>query len=168
MKSLHFLATLAFVWLSNSVILPSSVVAADRLENEHLKELLLRIYQKTGMSVPKVGDPNFPNVVFVTQQFLNGMVCKNRNCNAEAATKDATVFLVNGLDVSTVEGEGILYHELVHILQFHNFGRNPDCKSWIKREVQAYQLQDEFVSAKGLDVPWLRSVTHYLTEMCPQ
>jgi hypothetical protein len=120
------------------------------------------------MSVPEVGGKNFPNVVFVTQQFLNSMVCKNKNCSAKAATKDTTVFLVNGLDVNTVEGESILYHELVHILQFYNFGKNPNCKSWVKREVQAYQLQDEFVSDKGLDMPWLRSVTHYLTQMCPQ
>ena len=168
MKSLQLLTALSFVWLSNPIILPSSAVAADKLENKHLKQLLLRIYNKTGMSLPEVGDAHFPNVVFVTQQFLNGMVCKNRNCNAQAATKDTTVFLVNGLDVNTVEGESILYHELVHILQFHNFGKNPNCKSWIKREVQAYQLQDEFVSDKGLDMPWLRSVTHYLTQMCPQ
>ena len=168
MKSLQFLTAFMFVWLSNYISLPSSAVAADRLENKHLKQLLLRIYKKTGMSVPEVGDVHFPNVVFVTQQFLNGMVCKNKNCNAQAAAKDTTVFLVNGLDVNTVEGESILYHELVHILQFHNFGKNPNCKSWIKREVQAYQLQDEFVSDKGLDMPWLRSVTHYLTQMCPQ
>ena len=168
MKTTRFIWPLTFLWLSNSLILPSSVVAADRLENKHLKNLLLRISKKTGMSVPEVGDTRFPNVVFVTQQFLNSMVCKNKNCSAKAATKDTTVFLVNGLDVNTVEGESILYHELVHILQFYNFGKNPNCKSWVKREVQAYQLQDEFVSDKGLDMPWLRSVTHYLTQMCPQ
>ena len=168
MKTYQMLAAVIVVYLSSFSVTSSIGLAAERLENKHLKQLLLRIYQKTGMSVPEVGDPNFPNVVFVTQQFLNGMVCKNRDCNAEAATKDTTVFLVNGLDVNTIEGESILYHELVHILQFHNFGRNPNCKSWIKRKVQAYQLQDEFVSDKGLDMPWLRSVTHYLTQMCPQ
>ena len=168
MKFCFIFLVLTFTWFSSTSLEPRSALAAERLENKHLKQLLLRIYNKTGMSVPEVGDAHFPNVVFVTQQFLNGMVCKNRNCNAQAATKDTTVFLVNGLDVNTVEGESILYHELVHILQFHNFGKNPNCKSWIKREVQAYQLQDEFVSDKGLDMPWLRSVTHYLTQMCPQ
>jgi len=168
MKFFFIFLVLTFTWFSSTSLEPRSALAAERLENKHLKQLLLRIYNKTGMSVPEVGDAHFPNVVFVTQQFLNGMVCKNRNCNAQAATKDTTVFLVNGLDVNTVEGESILYHELVHILQFHNFGKNPNCKSWIKREVQAYQLQDEFVSDKGLDMPWLRSVTHYLTQMCPQ
>lgn len=168
MSSRYVTLMIVFVWLLSSLGPWSTVTAAERIENEHLKQLLLRIYQKTGMSVPEIGDPHFPNVVFVTQQFINGIVCKNRNCNAEAATKDATIFLVDGLDLNTVEGESILYHELVHILQFHNFGKNPNCKSWIKREVQAYQLQDEFVSDKGLDMPWLRSVTHYLTQMCPQ
>ena len=168
MKFFFTFLVLTFTWFSSTNLEPKSAVAAERLENKHLKQLLLKIYNKTGMSVPEVGDAHFPNVVFVTQQFLNGMVCKNRNCNAQAATKNTTVFLVNGLDVNTVEGESILYHELVHILQFHNFGKNPNCKSWIKREVQAYQLQDEFVSDKGLDMPWLRSVTHYLTQMCPQ
>ena len=168
MKTLQLFTILTFIYSSSFTVTPSVGFAAEKLDNKHLKQLLLRIYQKTGMSVPEVGDPNFPNVVFVTRQFLNGMVCKNRDCNADAATKDTTIFLVTGLDVYTVAVESILYHELVHILQFHNFGRNPNCKSWIKREVQAYQLQDEFVSDKGLDMPWLRSVTHYLTQMCPQ
>jgi hypothetical protein len=168
MKNLQLLTVLTFICSSIYLVIPSAGLAADRLDNKHLKLLLLRIQQKTGMSVPEVGGKNFPNVVFVTQQFLNSMVCKNKNCSAKAATKDTTVFLVNGLDVNTVEGESILYHELVHILQFYNFGKNPNCKSWVKREVQAYQLQDEFVSDKGLDMPWLRSVTHYLTQMCPQ
>lgn len=168
MLSRHPAKIVALVWLFSFLGSWSTVTAGERLENQHLKQLLLRIYQKTGMSVPKIGDPHFPNVVFVTQHFINEIVCKNRNCNAEAATKDATIFLVNDLDLNTVEGESILYHELVHILQFHNFGKNANCKSWIKREIQAYQLQDEFVSDKGLDMPWLRSVTHYLSQMCPQ
>lgn len=170
MKSHHFLffATLLFVLISSASVTWTTAVASDRLDDKHLKQLLLRIYDKTGMSIPDMEGPHFPKVVFVTQQYINGIVCKKRECNAQAATKDTTIFLVNGLDVDTVEGESILYHELVHTLQFHNFGRNPNCKSWIKREVQAYQLQDEFVSDNGLDMPWLRSVTHYLTQMCPQ
>ena len=168
MKSPQLLTALMFVWLSNSIFLPSSAVAADRLENKHLKQLLLRIHKKTGMSVPEVGDAHFPSVVFVTQQFINGMICKNKNCNAQAAAKDATVFLVNGLDVTTIEGESILYHELIHILQFYNFGATSTSDNWVQREIEAYQLQDEFVTDKGYDMPWLRSVTHYLSQMCPK
>jgi uncharacterized protein YjaZ len=167
MKSHHLLLTLFFICVSSISATWTTAIASEHLDDKHIKQLLLRIYNKTGMSTPDVKNPNFPKIAFVTQQFINGIVCKNRNCNAKAATKDTTIFLVNGLDVNTVEGESILYHELVHVLQFHNFGKNPNCKSWIKREVQAYQLQDEFVSDNGLDMPWLRSVTHYLTQMCP-
>ena len=60
------------------------------------------------MDVPEIGDNKFPNIVFVPQQFINGMVCKNADCNAQAAARDTTVFLVNGLDVTTVEGDSIL------------------------------------------------------------
>jgi len=167
MKNRHLLPTLLFIWVSSISATWTTANASEHLDDKHIKQLLLRIYDKTGMSTPDVKSPHFPKFLFVTQQFINGIVCKNRNCNAQAATKDTTIFLVNGLDVNTVEGESILYHELVHVLQFHNFGKNPNCKSWIKREVQAYQLQDEFVSDNGLDMPWLRSVTHYLTQMCP-
>jgi hypothetical protein len=167
MKNRHLLPTLLFIWVSSISATWTTANASEHLDDGHIKQLLLRIYDKTGMSTPDVKSPHFPKILFVTQQFINGIVCKNRNCNAQAATKDTTIFLVNGLDVNTVEGESILYHELVHVLQFHNFGKNPNCKSWIKREVQAYQLQDEFVSDNGLDMPWLRSVTHYLTQMCP-
>ena len=152
-----------------SVPLTWSVVqASDQLGEKHIKQLLSRIHDKTGMRVPKVNEDNFPQIVFVTQQFINGMICKNKNCNAQAAAKDATVFLVNGLDVTTIEGESILYHELIHILQFYNFGATSSCDNWVQREIEAYQLQDEFVTDKGYDMPWLRSVTHYLSQMCPK
>jgi hypothetical protein len=168
MKSLQLMALILLVWLPKSIISHSSALAAEKLENKHIKQLLLRVYTKTGMSVPEIGDKNFPDIVFVPQQFINGMVCKNKECTAQAAAKDTTVFLVNGLDVTTIEGESILYHELIHILQFHNFGATSTCDSWVEREIEAYQLQDEFVTDKGYDMPWLRSVTHYLRQMCPK
>ena len=142
--------------------------AVEKVDVRHLSEMLRHIHETTGMAVPGRSDPEYPNVVFVDQNFINGLVCKKRNCNAQAATKNTTVFLVDGLDIRTVEGESILYHELVHVAQFHNWGNNENCKSWIKREVQAYQLQDNFVSEKGHDMPWLRSVVQYLAHMCPQ
>jgi len=146
----------------------SGANAAEQLDNSHLRVLLQEIQKKTGMRIPEITDDNFPQIVFVTQQFINGMVCKSNNCNAQAAAKGNTIFLVNGSDVTTVKGESILYHELIHILQFHNFGETLDCKNWVQREIEAYQLQDQFVTDKGHDMPWLRSVTHYLSQMCPK
>jgi hypothetical protein len=146
----------------------SQIHAAEQLNNSHLKVLLQRIHEKTGMQIPKTNESGFPQVVFVTQQFISGMVCKKNSCNAQAAAKDNIIFLVNGLDVTTIEGESILYHELIHILQFYNFGATSTCDSWVQREIEAYQLQDEFVTDKGYDMPWLRSVTHYLSQMCPK
>ena len=168
MKILQLFAALTFVYFSSLSLTLSAGLAAEKLENKHIKQLLLRVYKKTGMDVPEIGDNKFPDIVFVPQQFINGMVCKNTDCNAQAAARETTVFLVNGLDVTTVEGESILYHELIHILQFHNFGATLTCDSWVEREIEAYQLQDEFVTDKGYDMPWLRSITHYLSQMCPK
>lgn len=149
---------------------PVSVAATENsnVDRSHVSLLLKKIHGITGMKVPSEEDEQFPNVVYVNQNFINGLVCKKKNCDAQAATKNTTVFLVNGLDLNTIEGESILYHELVHVAQFYNYGHNSSCKSWVKREVQAYQLQNEFVTDKGYDMPWLRSVTHYIAQMCPQ
>ncbi|MDA0237655.1 MAG: DUF4157 domain-containing protein [Proteobacteria bacterium] len=168
MKSHCLLTALLFIWTSSISTTWATAAESERLDDRYLKKLLLRIHDKTGMSIPDIKNPHFPSVEFASQQLINEIVCKNKNCNAQAATKDTTIFLLNGLDVNTVEGESILYHELVHTLQFHNFGKNLNCKSWLKREVQAYQLQDEFVSAKGLHMPWLKTVPRYLTQMCPK
>ena len=149
---------------------PVSVAATENsnVDRSHVSLLLKKIHGITGMKVPSEEDEQFPNVVYVNQNFINGLVCKKKNCDAQAATKNTTVFLVNGLDLNTIEGESILYHELVHVAQFYNYGHNSSFKSWVKREVQAYQLQNEFVTDKGYDMPWLRSVTHYIAQMCPQ
>ena len=90
MKSHHFLffATLLFVLISSASVTWTTAVASDRLDDKHLKQLLLRIYDKTGMSIPDMEGPHFPKVVFVTQQYINGIVCKKRECNAQAATKE--------------------------------------------------------------------------------
>jgi len=158
-------ATLVVIVVS---MLKAPASYASDIDRRHIKEMLRHVHETTGMEVPGENHANFPNVVFVDQNFINGLVCKKRNCNAQAATKNSTVFLVDGLNIEGIEGESILYHELVHVAQYHNWGNNENCKSWIKREVQAYQLQDNFVSEKGHDMPWLRSVVQYLAHMCPQ
>ena len=45
------------------------------------------------------------------------------------------------VDLNTPYGESILFHESVHLLQFHNKGSADTCQEWINREIEAYSLQ---------------------------
>jgi hypothetical protein len=149
-----------FLALVMSPVFPAQV--DDMMIRDHLR----KIYQITGMSIPEKDSPEYPKILFVDQDFIEQMACKGEACDAPAFTKGPTVFMADDLDLAEILGESILYHELVHVLQYYNYGGNDGCKSWSKRELQAYQLQEEFVNERGYDMPWLRSVTHYLAAMC--
>ena len=140
-----------------------------QVDDMMVRDYLRKIYQITGMSIPEKGSAEYPRIVFVDQSFIEQLACKSQKCGAPAYTKsDATILLADDLDLNRIEGQSILYHELVHVVQFFNYGGNDSCKSWTKREVQAYILQDEFVTDHGYDMPNLRAITHYVAKMCDE
>ena len=152
-----------------TLVLSSSANGKGGVINYDYIDLLLRhIELATGMPVPTKGMMYYPQVVFVEDKIIHQLVCnKKRTCAAWAATKWNKVFLGPHVDLDTPEGDSILYHELVHVVQFYMHGGNAQtCDQWADREVQAYQLQYRYALSKGHDMGWIIAWTNDIRQRC--
>ena len=96
-----------------------------------------------------------PQVTVVAEDELSSRVCRGA-CSAKGAfIPGQGLFIVNGLEIETdPQDRSVLLHELVHYLQDLN-GRYADeaaCDRFRDRELEAYRLQDEYLSRYGLGV----------------
>ena len=145
-----------FLWLVNS---PSA-------NNDSLiKELLNTASKELGIEVPDVTSEKYPSILIVARQEVEYIVCKN-SCNALAASLENLVYVADEVDLDTIEGHSILYHEMIHALQYAKFGQAQNCRQWVDREMQAYQLQDKWANKQGLNIPWLREIQDQLAVSC--
>jgi hypothetical protein len=99
---------------------------------------------------------NLPNVVLVQNDQLcrsygitDGGVCKATRLKG-FYDKDLTIYLDIDFDPNNRKHQAHLLHELVHYVQWHN-GEGGDC--WGMLEVEAYQLQDEWLYQQYIDKP---------------
>ena len=133
-------------------------------------ELLERATNDLGLDVHNITDENYPPKVIVTnQEMIEHIVCKNNGCVALGAANQDAIFIADSIDLRSVKGKGILFHEIVHALQNIQFGRaSYDCDEWVRREEEAYALQNKWVSERGLDDPWLTQVLEKQKQVCDE
>jgi len=89
-----------------------------------------------------------------------------------AVTTPNNIYLADRyVDLNTPYGESILFHESVHLLQFHNKGSADTCSEWINREIEAYSLQVIYNLKRKYDteepVYMIQKMRSALTQ-CPQ
>ena len=139
----------------------------DVLEQHVLIETLLKEAAKElKMEPPKPATKNYPKLTITEKTMVEWVVCKNVGCSALAASVENFIFVAKQVDLRSIEGQGIMYHELIHALQYAKYGQSPNCQEWVRREHEAYVLQDKWVSARGLEIPWLTQVHDKLEGYC--
>jgi hypothetical protein len=136
-------------------------VAGDRLE----KKLLQEASQDLGIAVPINTSDKYPLVKIVPRSQVELVVCGNK-CDALAAQWQNIVYIADEVDLSSVEGQSIMYHEMIHALQYAKYGKAPNCQEWARREIEAYVLQDQWAQKQGEDIPWLREILPSLEVRC--
>lgn len=67
--------------------------------------------------------------------------------------KDGNIYLLDSVDVSTVEGRAVLVHELVHYLQYHH-GQDKSIQCMRMLEPQAYRTQADYLDQHGKTSPF--------------
>jgi len=96
-----------------------------------------------------------PLVTVIARNELSARVCGGSCAARGAFIPGRGVFIINGLEIETdPQDRSVLLHELVHYLQELN-GRYADesaCDRFRDRELEAYRLQDEYLSRYGLGV----------------
>ena len=96
-----------------------------------------------------------PQVTVIAQHELSTRVCGGACAVKGAFISGQGLFIIDGLEIETdPQDRSVLLHELVHYLQELN-GRYADeaaCDRFRYRELEAYRLQDEYLSRYGLGV----------------
>jgi len=129
------------------------------------KKLLEQASQDLGIAVPSITSNKYPLIKIVPRDQVELVVCNNK-CDALAAQWQNIVYIADEVDLRSVEGQSIMYHEMIHALQYAKYGKAPSCQEWARREIEAYILQDQWVQRNGGDIPWLREIIPSLETRC--
>ena len=129
------------------------------------KKLLEQASQDLGIAVPSITSNKYPLIKIVPRDQVELVVCNNK-CDALAAQWQNIVYIADEVDLRSVEGQSIMYHEMIHALQYAKYGKAPSCNEWARREIEAYILQDQWVQKQGEDIPWLREILPQLETRC--
>jgi len=90
-----------------------------------------------------------PTIFLLSQKELQDMACPGRACNVRGFSIGLDIYLDEDLDMSSVYGASILYHETLHFLQMVNLGPAKNCEEWVDRELEAYRLQNHVLEKAG-------------------
>jgi hypothetical protein len=96
-----------------------------------------------------------PQVTVIAQDALSTRVCGGPCAVKGAFIPGQGLFIINGLEIETdPQDRSVLLHELVHYLQDLNgrYAGETACDRFRYRELEAYRLQDEYLSRYGLGV----------------
>ena len=149
-----------------TVLVVIGFVIGVGLTDENLeKNLLEQASQDLGIEIPSLTSDKYPHVMIVPRDQVELVVCDNK-CDALAAQWGNIVYIADEVDLTTVEGQSIMYHEMIHALQYAKYGKAPSCQQWSRREIEAYVLQDQWVQKQGEDIPWLREILPSLEVRC--
>ena len=115
---------------------------------EIFAELFRVIHALSGYPIPE----QLPELHLVPQHELQARICPT-GCGVKAFyLRGQGVFMDEALDVrNDVLARSVLLHELVHYVQSKagRFDSLPECQAWYARELEAYQIQNEYLRQQG-------------------
>ena len=141
------------------------IIGVGFTSNDLKKKLLEQASQDLGIAVPSITSNKYPLIKIVPRDQVELVVCNNK-CDALAAQWENIIYIADEVDLRSVEGQSIMYHEMIHTLQYAKYGKAPSCQEWARREIEAYILQDQWVQKQGEDMPWLREIIPSLEMRC--
>lgn len=129
-----------------------------------MKELTIALLMWIGShtSMPYDGS-HFPNVVKVPHEHLVHILYEGelpQGLDPETISvaglynfRDGNIYLLENEDLTTIEGQGVLIHELVHYLQYyHGIDRKVECMREL--ESTAYAAQAQFLAQYDQEAPF--------------
>ena len=129
-----------------------------------MKELTIALLMWITSNTPLAYDGSHaPEVIHVPQKQLVQILFEGnvaRGVDSERVSvaglynfRDGKVYLLDDVDLDTVEGKAVLVHELVHYLQYyHGIDQTVECMR--KLEGQAYEVQANYLTAHGKESPF--------------
>lgn len=103
-------------------------------------------HSTSGYKLPDIA----PEIHLVPVQTMRDMVCPGKTCAVHALQVREKIYLDESMDMQNIHSASILYHEMVHYLQYVNKGEAVDCLEWLEREYEAYGLQNHVLEKAGV------------------
>jgi len=91
-----------------------------------------------------------PQIHLITVAKLRAVACPGRDCAVRGLQAKNMIFIDMEMDMDDPFSRAILFHEMVHYLQWASGGDARDCADWLRREVEAYSLQAAVLHKVGL------------------
>lgn len=110
-----------------------------------------------------------PTVTVMAQNELSDRVCGGACAVKGAFIPGRGVFIIKELEIETdPRDRSVLLHELVHYLQELNgrYAGESACDRFRDRELEAYRLQDEYLSRYGMGVSSLTASLEWQPAVC--
>jgi hypothetical protein len=71
------------------------------------------------------------------------------HCRIRGAVIDNEIYIDESLNLSDPHERSILLHEMVHYLQRAKLGEVKDCSEWLRRELEAFDIQMKELIRQG-------------------
>jgi hypothetical protein len=134
--------------LTSPTCCTGNIEGASDMDFELLADLFRVIHALSGYPIPD----QFPEVHLVPHHELEARICP-AGCGVKAFYLSGRgVFMDEALDVrNDVVARAVLLHELVHHVQniAGRFDSLAECQAWYAREVEAYQIQNDYLRQQG-------------------
>lgn len=129
-----------------------------------MKELTIALLMWISSHTPMTYDgSHFPNVATVPHEQLIHILYEGdvpQGLDPETVSvaglynfRDGNIYLLEDEDLTTIEGQAVLIHELVHYLQYrHGIDKQVGCMREL--EPAAYAAQAEFLAQHGKEPPF--------------
>ncbi len=129
-----------------------------------MKELTIALLMWISNHTPMTYDgSHFPNVVTVPHERLVHILYKGdlpQGLDPEIVSvaglynfRDGNIYLLEDEDLTTIEGQAVLIHELVHYLQYYD-GIDKQVECMRELESAAYATQAEFLTQHDQEAPF--------------
>jgi len=129
-----------------------------------MKELTIALLMWISSHTPMTYDgSHFPNVVTVPHERLVRILYKGdlpQGLDPEIVSvaglynfRDGNIYLLEDEDLTTIEGQAVLIHELVHYLQYYD-GIDKQVECMRELESAAYATQAEFLTQHDQEAPF--------------
>lgn len=109
-------------------------------------ELLIRAKREMNYK----GEIKRPPIIRVSSSTLNDDVPNSNGLITMGMYHKKKIYIDKKLKTRDLIHRSIIYHELVHHVQNERYGPTRDCRLWMRKEREAYRLQEKYLIEKGI------------------
>ncbi len=143
-KKIIVLATLLASFSTNSENLPMQAINPS--------STMLELLDEAKKMMKFTGNVSMPKLYSMNEKDLQKQYCSSGNSKCDVVTavyNDGAIYFDEDYDARHPVWRSILFHEMVHHIQYLKQGNTKTCDAWYKKEHEAYNLQAAYLRKQG-------------------